>query len=218
MTHITSISGSGGRPWASIKWKVEKSSTFNYAVDTRKIQEFLDSYDSIDKAVIVPISLFPPNPPGMETLYEFSLTLTNFLGGSSSSFVPLIQSSNPNIPNVVILGPSFFQIRVDEYLNIVALGSVSSCATSSLLTYSFKVFKSSIYDPNLQSESKDTRRFVLSPWKLTIDETYQIQVTATSVTGDTSQFISQVYIMRGNVKAVISGALSRQVRIDSELV
>ena len=119
---------------------------------------------------------------------------------------------------MVILGPSFFKIRVDDYLNVLASGSVSSCATSSLLTYSFKVYKNNIYDPNLQSESKDTRRFVLSPWKLVIDETYQIQAIATSVTGDTSQFISQVFIMHGNVKAFISGALSRQVRIDSELV
>ena len=166
----------------------------------------------------MPISLFPNNPPGMETLYEFSLTLTNFFGGTSSSFVQLIQSSNRNIPSVVILGPSFIKIRVDEFLSVIASGSISSCATSSLLTYSFELFKNNVYDPNLQSESKDTRRFVLSPWKLTIDETYQIQVTATSVTGDTSQVINQVYVMHGNVKAFISGALSRQVRIDNELV
>jgi len=116
------------------------------------------------------------------------------------------------------MGPSFFQIRVDETLNVLALGSVSSCASSSLLTYSYMIYRSNIYEPNLQSESKDTRRFTLSSWKLTIGETYQIQVTATAVTGDTSQFISQVYVMHGNVEAVISGALNRLVAIDRELV
>jgi len=116
------------------------------------------------------------------------------------------------------MGPSFFQIRVDETLDVLALGSVSSCASSSLLTYSYMVYRSNIYEPNLQSESKDTRRLTLSSWKLTIGETYQIQVTATAVTGDSSQFISQIYVMHGNVEAVISGALNRLVAIDRELV
>ena len=212
------LSGSGGRPWTSIKWKVSKSSTVNYTIDTSKIQTFLDSFSSIDDAIIVPISLFPSNPSGLENKYEFSLTLANFLGGESTSFVPLIQSLSQNIPNVFILGPSSFDIRVDESLLVIASGSVSGCSVSSILTFAYKLYRNNIYEPDIVSRSKNPRHFLLRPYELLAGETYQIQVTVTSETKDTAQYIAQVYILPGAVEAFISGALKRLVPIDRELV
>ena len=162
--------------------------------------------------------MFPSNPSGLENKYEFSLTLTNFFGGESTSFVPLTQSSSQDIPNVFILGPSAFDIRVDEKLFVIASGSVSGCSVSSILTFAFKLYRNNIYEPDIVSRSKNPRHFLLRPYELLAGETYQIQVTVTSETKDTAQYTAQVYILPGAVEAIISGSLKRLVPIDRETV
>ena len=140
------------------------------------------------------------------------------MGGESTSFVPLIQSSSQDIPSVFILGPSAFDIRVDEKLIVIASGSVSGCSVSSILTFAFKLYRNNIYEPDIVSRSKNPRHFLLEPYELLAGETYQIQVTATSETEDTAQYIAQVYVLPSSVEAIISGALTRLVPIDRETV
>ena len=138
------------------------------------------------------------------------------MGGESTSFVPLIQSSSQDIPNVFILGPSSFDIRVDERLLVIASGSVSGCSVSSILTFAFKLYRNNIYEPDIVSRSKNPRHFMLEPYELLAGGTYQIQVTVTSETKDTAQYTAQVYVLPGSVEAIISGALTRLVPIDRE--
>ena len=106
----TSSKGSGGRPWASVVWTVSPKSA---TVDVTDLMNFLSSITTgISNVVIVNAALFPPNDPDpANNIFDFQVTVTNFLGESGIGFLSTSKSSNPNIPNVMIVGESIFEVN-----------------------------------------------------------------------------------------------------------
>jgi hypothetical protein len=148
--------------------------------------------------------------------YTFTLKLTNFLGLSSFETVIVDVSSDPNVPVLTIIGPSYQTITASSQLNILSTATLSSCASkATTVAYTWTVVLDST-TLSLASTSKDPRKFLLASYSLDVDKTYEIIITATAGTSSSSASVT-VYVAHGDVTAVVAGGYTRSTPIDKLL-
>jgi len=175
------------------------------------ITAMLNNATSIGVTITIPSEMILPIG------YDVSLTVVNFLGLSASGFTSFKKSTNPNIPHVNVVGSLSQQFTVNQMGTLIALGSVSKCATNTYLSYGFVVYDNYVNAPDVASISSDPRRFKWAPYTFKVYKTYQIVATVTTLTGETATIMTTVYISPSTVKAVILGGLNRVVPLDIEL-
>lgn len=211
----TSSTGNGGRAWKSVVWTVSSFSSSSTSVSS--IQSYLSSNGlNVNQLVIIPSTLL-----SSET-YKLTLTLTNFLGFSSSASKSVTIVGNVNLPTLTIVGGSTASFYAYQTVFMSCQAIVSSCATTNQINYTSAVFLSGKLQI-LKSSSSDPRTFKLAPYSLSSGYTYQIKFNATAlatskypaVTATTSGYIE---ILRGSVISKIRGGSTRQFSLDKLLL
>jgi hypothetical protein len=212
----TASTGSGGRAWKSILWSVIDGDQNEVpAIESLLTQQS----GSILQAVTVPASLLQSS-----SLFEFQLTLVNFLDKSSSTSITVTLAS-PNTPSLVTLsgGDSSFSSVASKAISIRVSASVASClGVSPRLEYSQKVYDLAGKVINLPANGLDPRLLRVTPYAL-LPGRYTVEFMVTSpATGPYSESYARttasLQISSGRVYATISGASSRRVLPTVDLV
>ena len=157
-------SDSGGRPWTEIIWQVYNSD----GVAVELVEQYLTTYHSNSynlSNIVIPLELFEADD------YYVTLTLSNFLGKTSSITETFRYGVDPNVPMVMIGGPTVVTMQASDSLSLYGTVTLSSCANSSKVSYDWIVEDiTSISDvseggetlTDLKSSSKNPSMFVLS--------------------------------------------------------
>ena len=217
---ISSSTGSGGRPWQAISWVVTKST----GGDVTTLHQYLVQYFvSTVGQLMIPRSLFAVGT------YSFTVTLTNFLGGSTAQSSSVTVSGDRNQPAVSILGSGYQTMVSSASLKLVGTATLSSCAAaSSTLSYTWSLFNATgkaIPTSTIRSVSSDPTRYTLSPYTLSVGNTYIVTLQVQSLMGSkvlaAATTSASVFIASGAITAVVkgsSGTATRQVSATSTLV
>ena len=158
-------SGSGGRKFRNVIWSVNSTEVSSL----QSLQSYLSLHEDVSQTLLVSADILPP------ANYVFTLSVENFLGRTSSSSVAVLVTTK-FLPIVHILGPNFITTRRYTALSIQAIGSVPQCIANQNLSYSWRVYKDYVYQPNLVSSSKDPRKLTLAAYSLISGATYQVEV------------------------------------------
>jgi hypothetical protein len=211
----TQTSGFGGRSWLSVKWSV---SALSGDGNVPGILFTLNRYGKdVLRTFILSRSLF-----GSGT-YSISLSVTNFLGVSSTASGIINAINNPNIPQVNILGGNSFSMFAYQSLIIYSSVSFASCADTSntKLNYVWKIFRDGRNEDNLQLTGKDPSILSLKPYQLVAGVQYFLTLNASSIINGqiVGSAIANAAIIVGNgqVHAFIKGGNSRQLPMDQNI-
>ena len=217
---ISSSTGSGGRPWQAISWVVTKST----GGDVTTLHQYLVQYFvSTVGQLMIPRSLFAVGT------YSFTVTLTNFLGGSTAQSSSVTVSGDRNQPAVSILGSGYQTMVSSASLKLVGTATLSSCAAaSSTLSYTWSIYNATgrvTPISTIRSISSDPTRYTLSPYTLSVGNTYIVTLQVQSLMGSkvlaAATTSTSVFIASGVITAVVkgsSGSATRQVSASSTLV
>ena len=198
-------SGSGGRKFRNVIWSVNSTEVSSL----QSLQSYLSLHEDVSQTLLVSADILPP------ANYVFTLSVENFLGRTSSSSVAVLVTTK-FLPIVHILGPNFITTRRYTALSIQAIGSVPQCIANQNLSYSWRVYKDYVYQPNLVSSSKDPRKLTLAAYSLISGATYQVEVIAQlpEDSAATGRAMATVYVDSGEIFALIQGGYSRTVSQD----
>ena len=210
----SSTTGFGGRPLIDVQWTVSKTIAGVTYPDDDILYELESHSNNILKEIIISKTLFT------EATYTLSLSITNFLGQSSSSTAIFTIAVNPNLPIVQILGPSVISISPIQQLSLQSTISRSSCAyTDSAVTYYWEVFKfGSSQALGIKSISVNPTMFTLSSYSLEAGNVYTFKFHATAGMSKESKYSAissstsvEVHVYHGNIIASIVGGSSRLI-------
>lgn len=214
----TASKGQSGRPWVSVNWGIlvipppgfNITNTFKNNVASI-ISIFMGVQNSTSSVITVPNSLLYPG-----VTYQFSLTVKNFLGLTSTKAVTKVfVDFSSSVPLVSIPGPSVLQRYRWQSLNLFASAILPSCQSQSAisqqpLTYTWRMYKGVTYDSSLVSTSLDPRVFSIPAYSLNNNTQYAVKVTvSTGFSSATAQVIVQ--IGASGVVASISGGQLRTI-------
>eukprot|EP01031_Cornospumella_fuschlensis_P027049 gene27049-32683_t len=223
---VTLSTGHGGRAWNSSKVSVSVIDTAGNVVNASSLQEFLssDTFKLFPQPMAIPAAYFQDGH-----IYTFQATLCNFLGACGSAMGRLIIISSL-VPSVSIPGNTLRSMKPNALLSIRAVGTIPTCSnaggnnvtTREYLSYSWSISSgsgSSSVPLNLRSISKDPARFLLPAFSLQINTLYTISVTTSlSLTSSSATSVStQVYVVPGDLVAVIGGSNTRNMRVGERL-
>ena len=184
--------GNAGRAWRAVTWAVSAVSTDpDKTVDRLTISRHLNgNYGArnfstgFDRVVVIPSSL--EDSSGQSVMiagrYTISLTLTNFLGMSSTGAVTFSIQDNW-LPLVLIQGPSTVSLSdTSSPLSLSATATIPACAAQKLnftMSYTWAVF-SGLSPYPVYSSSVDPKSFALprNSQKLKGGNMYTIMVTS----------------------------------------
>ena len=161
--------------------------------------------------------------------YSVTVTLTNFLGGSTAQSSTVTVSGDRNQPAVSILGSGYQTIVASSSLKLVGTATLSSCAVaSSTLSYSWSIYNASggaIPTSSLRSISSDPTRYTLVSYALAVGKTYVVALQVQSLAGSKVLAVAttktSVFVATGVLTAVVKGSsngATRQVSATSPLV
>ena len=208
--------GNGGRLFTAIQWSVSVSDLAATDDDpSPSIQSFLNTYSSVYQ-VNQPITIQRRLP---KASYTIVLNLRNFFGLVSTSFVVVTVSTNPDLPNLTIFGPSYQVIISSSPLTILSAASLSSCGLkTALVKYTWTVQdKYRAVLKQYSSTNLDPSQFSLPAYSLGVDQTYYINIiaAAASLTTTTS---TMVYVAHGTVTAAVVNGSSRSISVNDILI
>ena len=213
----TASYGNGGRPYTSVQWIVSAvaGSSSIASIDAANVATYLNSYSSRYQ-VTTPITILAQNLT--KASYTITLGLTNFLGLTSFTTVTVTVNTDPKIPLLSIIGPSYRTIVASSPLTILSVATLSSCASSALpLVFVWNVqegnLTGSVY---IESSSLDPSIFAIPAYSLVVNNVYTITVTASTNTSTVSASTS-VYVAHGVVTAVIVGGTNRSAPVNNVL-
>ena len=213
----TASYGNGGRPYTSIQWNVSAvgGSSSTARIDAANITTYLNSY-SYRYQVSTPITILAKYLT--KASYMITLTVINFLGLTSSTTVTVTVNTDPNIPLLSIIGPSYRTIVASSPLTILSVATLSSCASSALpVAFVWTVRKGNrTAITNIKSSSLDPSIFAIPSYGLVVNTVYTIAVTA-SIGMSTVSASTIVYVAYGVVTAVIVGGTNRSAPVDRVL-
>lgn len=222
---ISLSSGSGGRNFTSLVWKV-----FILSTKTNQLEEASTISDYLSSLGNNLLSLRKINHLIPDSIYYITLSLSNFLGMSSSSSTTINISSNPNVPIVRIIGSKILSLYSTDQLYLDTIIILSKCITTDYnLTYQWIVEQQQQHDDDVDndifepiqviSESKSKSKFLLSKVSPSLRSKniykFSFIVTSTS-TLSTSKEISSIdsiiiHILSGNIIAQIQGGSKRYI-------
>ena len=216
----TASYGNGGRPYRSIAWNVSATDYTimgpGVSVDASSVIAHLKK-SSLLYGIDRPINILGQSL--RRASYTFTLTLINFFGLSTTQTHVVVVTSNPNIPILSIVGPSYQTIVASSPLTILSAATLSSCATKATsLVYSWAVqLGSQTSSLAISSVSFDPSRFSLPPYSLAVDKTYTITITAKAGISSSSAYVD-VYVAHGVITAAVVGGYVRSNPIDKIFV
>ena len=202
--------GQCGRSWSKITWFVSGLGDTITAADSTAIAAFLNSnYNSSTESLVV-----IPNSYLSTGKYTFSLRLTNFFGQRSTAQVKVTVSASLGIPGLTIAGGSSVSRFRRQAISVFAIGTAPKCGSdvSSLLSFTWRLYKGVTYLPSITSTSLDQRYFKLDPYTLDRLTAYNLVASVTlgagsAATTTTSSIALQ--IGSSGVQATIEGGASR---------
>jgi len=201
--------GSGGRPWKLIHFTVISTDL----ISAKNIQTFLnDNYE------ISPPTQIQPSYYIKGVTYIFNVTLTNFLGQTSTGTQIVIISEDTSIPIAKIVGLNSRSIKSMDQLELSSFAYTTTCSNSGEsiqttfnLSYSWQVFLNNNMQPNIISESRDISKFKLSPFKLVSSNIYEIRLTVTNKAQKNVTTNTFITVLKGNIIASIKGPSTQSV-------
>eukprot|EP01034_Spumella_vulgaris_P026271 gene26271-biopygen22627 len=212
----TLSSGSGGRDWQSVDWKVDG---FTGSADTGDkvaiypydVLDVLLAYGvKINHLINIPVKLL------QEATYTITLTLINFLGQSSTISASFTVNGNRNMPTLNIVGSAFITVNPSQTVLVYSNAELSSCSQSQNIQYSWTVFTASGVDSGITSVSNDPKVLLLLAHSLSAGTIYQAQVTALVKVGETDNeatALVTIQVVNGPVIAAVKGGYNRAVFI-----
>ena len=221
----TSTYGSGGRNWNRIQWNVTATSLSSTITSQQLtgVASYLSVWlnknaKSTNNYFSVPAIFFNDS-----ISYSISLSVTNFIGQSSSATTTVKVSSRPS-PIVRILGDtnSLYSWRS---LSFLSLASMSKCATAmdwnSTMVYEWSLFEGFSY-VDVQSISLDPRYFTLAPYTLNALASYTLRSSVFQYSNDgtliaTAADSISFVIKSSGIQAVINGSSSQVVSAYQQL-
>ena len=214
----TASYGNGGRPYTTVQWSVSAvaGSSFTASIDAANITTYLNSYSSRYQ-VSTPITVLAQNLT--KASYTITLILTNFLTLASFATVTVTVNTDPNIPLLSIIGPSYRTMVASSPLTILSVATLSICAPFALpVVFVWMVKKgNSTANTKIKSSSLDPSIFAIPPYELVVDNVYTIELTASTPTS-TVTASTIVYVAHGVVTAVIVGGTYRSAPVDKVLL
>ena len=217
--------GNGGRPYSAVSWNVtinEKKISASVFASVFAVQSILDTYSSASQ-VHLPILI---NYNLTKATYLFSLSLTNFLGKSSTSktITRVAVTADPNTPALSVLGKTSLTVQMSSTISIQSVATLPPCATDkSKMFYTWTVFYlkgREQYRTNLSTMSNDYTLFFLPPYQLKVDSTYLVNIKVTHGSSSSKSYSSTnitIYVAHGNVNAAVLGGYARASPIDKQL-
>jgi hypothetical protein len=209
-------SGSGGRSWSAFSWSFFATSSESASDD---VAAYLDNVNN--EVTFNPVLVIPNEILVAGEAYYFKLTLTNFMGESTTSshwFEVMVQiGSNPL---VAIVGEASRTMLREEALSLFAEGQAAACPDEvakiiPIANYLWTVEEEGAdADPGLASISVDNRYFKLAQGSLKRGSTYVFTVKVTDDYGLSSSAQVRVEVGYGPLVAVVSGG-GRAVAADT---
>jgi hypothetical protein len=200
--------GNGGRPYTAVVWTVSATDT---TVDVSAIQSYLNSASAlyqVGKLFSISATILT------KATYTFTLSLKNFMGLSNFITIVTVVTSDPNLPILVIIGPTYQTIVASSSLTILSAATLSSCASkATAVRYSWLVQKDGL-GLSIASTSLDPTKFSLAPYALAVDTTYTVTITASVGTTSSSSVSVTVFVSKGDVTAAVVGGYIRTASVD----
>ena len=221
----SATSGSAGRQWKMVRWSVSvpdslsgESASDSQEVNFSMLADYLNSLGSISSPITIPYNMLN------HSTYKFTLTVANFLQSddseefSSSVDAVITDPASSTTPFVYFDGLFYRTVRAFDDFSVVASSVLPSCVSSSVVTYSWKVYKGTTYAPQIKSLSSDARKMKLNAYTLKAGHTYTFLVKAIVDNGGVGSAILTVFVEPGSVYVTIAGASSLIIPHRSPLV
>ena len=212
----TASSGSGGRAWAAVNWEVYSSiGTVSLGVSDYLNLRYGDSA-AIETRIVAPLTLF------IKDKYLVTLTLTNFLGKSSSQTVSFLFGADVNVPMVSIGGPATIATKAAAPITLWGYLELSACANISAIAFSWVVADvtpgsiSSVIT-SISSSSRNQRCFSVPGYQFVAGRQYSVsfvakaKVVVAGMSNTNSSAAITVIVISGAVHAVVIGSTSRYI-------
>eukprot|EP01039_Chlorochromonas_danica_P011284 gene11284-12586_t len=209
-------SGNAGRPWSNATFRVQG---LTYASNTTAIVEALYAQFASSSLLVIRNSLLERG----ET-YAVEVVLCNFLNScGSKKLTTAVSNTSSSLPPIatIIDGGTARIIYVNESLQLTADAYLLQCdgkrSTSGLhFIWQIKLSSSSSW-LSLVSQSKDSKKFLLSAYTLQAGMSYWVRLTAQDTASLLSSSVNiSVSVLSADLVAVISPSSSQQqVRVGS---
>jgi hypothetical protein len=129
------------------------------------------------------------------------------------------QTGNPNLPATTILGSNPTTIKAQDVLTLTGVGTLSSCAKSSSLAYSWTAIDSTGLIVANKTASPTPSIFTAAAYTFSAGKLYSVTLKVTSgLSTDTYRSSSYatvgVFVTHGVVVAAVRGSYVRQVTAD----
>ena len=189
--------GSGGRAWKYIDWDVD-------AILDSDVSDIL----AVLNASPISSTISIPREFLLNTTYTFTLLVTNFFGLSAFASVDVEVSAEIGSRDIHVVfdGPSFRGVYSYEEFVASAFAVLPECSSTSVVTYSWKLYKDTLYVEDIFSSSVDPRVMKLPPYTLEPGETYYFYVTAATQDGARGSALLEVPVQVGSAYVSIRGA------------
>lgn len=210
----TNSVGNGGRSWANVLWSVQFTSqptgtTVDYVARAASIAAMLNAdFSSTRFFATVPNRLLATGT------VQFTLRLTNYLGGVSQASVQTQILPATVAPSVTIGGPRLVLMPRSQQVSLRAAALVPFCAgaISPALTYTWMLYSGTTFVTSLQSVAQDQHNYILNPFTLNPLTLYTVQVVVAPTAGGTQVSAHvKLQVVSGGVVAKIAGGTYRRV-------
>ncbi|CAE7727038.1 unnamed protein product, partial [Symbiodinium microadriaticum] len=214
MLDVTASIGAAGKDWASFAVTVSGGLGLPRPPDAADIENFYNTVYVMNPPTPLPASYLTDS-----TTYVFTITMCNSLGICGSAKHSLDVASI-DVPLVTIQGSPVREIRSAVALNLVSNALVQFCdgsTTTEGLSYTWLVYEGEL-PAGFISISKDSTKFQLNPYTLSVGHAYQVILTVeydgSPLAASTTVLVS---IARAYVNAQLTGASSRSLRFGDVL-
>ena len=209
---LSMSTGNGGRLWKSVVWNV----VADVGDPSLLLNALHNNFDPIALQAVIPATVLSP------AIFTITATLSNFLDSTASQAATIEVSTDPNLPVVTILGPSFQVIKASASLKQAGTAKLSACAVPSTLKYTWTVVDSAtpnVVLTSLVSTSLDASKYVLPGYSLTFGKTYTVTLlvqvySSTNTLLSSGSSTTSVFVGKGNINALIRGGSTRNVAVD----
>lgn len=204
--------GNGARAWSSIVWNVQSTND----IDNIAISEYLSIHGSnIYKSIVIPPTLMT-----LGTVYNITLTLSNYLGYSSNKSISISIQNQNEIVGVQVLGGNSFSFTPSQTALISLTTPRSTCSnSSSYIQLSKTLYLNGINQDIDISSSSNPRLIRIEPYTLSSGNIYKVEVRShvSKLLSLSSSVNIYVNMVKGNIIAIISGGSIRQVPYYKEI-
>eukprot|EP01034_Spumella_vulgaris_P034400 gene34400-biopygen29293 len=194
----TLSSGSGGRDWQSVDWRVDG---------------YTGSLTDGTSNTIYPYNV-------LDILLRNGVKI-NQLINSSSAAASFKVTGNRNLPTLNIVGSSVVTVNPSQTVLVYSNAALSSCSESQNIQYSWTIFVAGGVDSGITSVSSEPKVLIIAAHSLRAGAIYQAQVTALVKVGETDNEASAlmtIQVVNGPVVAAVRGGYNRAVFITSTLL